>query len=355
MHEPEWDLLNRYLSGECDANERARFEAWRDALPERQVLVRALLRETVEEPALPLLTPSDWADMRARLAGTFAGRRTDVVPSRHFLFFSRRSWLNSGVAAALALLLAGAVARGVLVSKHESTSIGTTSSFEHTLRTSRGQQATFRLPDGTRVVLGPSSTLWYSTNFGGHTRDVSLQGQAYFAVVHDERRPFRVTAADLVAQDLGTQFTVRAYAEDAHAIVAVREGEVGIRATTATDKTVRVVAAGELGRLSDEGTAIVFTTGLDRYFTWLHGKLVFDDVPLREVLPDLSRWFGLDLRLSDSTAGHIPVSATLEKSPTPDVLDNMAAAVGLVAIRTGHVVYFRRPVFDADSVGRQVR
>ena len=95
-----------------------------------------------------------------------------------------------------------------------------------------------------------------------------LEGEAYFAVIHDERRPFVVHAGDLVAHDLGAEFTVRAHPEDAHAMVVVREGEVGIRAATAADGTVRVLMPGQLGRLSANGEPIVEAVGLEPYFAW---------------------------------------------------------------------------------------
>ncbi len=56
-----------------------------------------------------------------------------------------------------------------------------------------------------------------------------LEGEGYFEVTHDARRPFRVHAGDALTEDLGTRFVVRAYPELAAVDVAVAEGVVSLR------------------------------------------------------------------------------------------------------------------------------
>ena len=86
------------------------------------------------------------------------------------------------------------------------------------------------LRDGTRLVLWPASRLRIPSDFGLRTRSVELQGEAYFAVVHDASHPFVVTAHGVVTRDVGTAFDIRAYADDPGVRVAVAEGEVAVNA-----------------------------------------------------------------------------------------------------------------------------
>src|SRR5690349_5983425 len=79
--------------------------------------------------------------------------------------------------------------------------------------TGRGQRATIRLVDGSRVELGYASTLRVRQIDGGR-RELFLEGEAVFDVVHDESRPFIVHAANATTEDLGTVFSVRAYPGD---------------------------------------------------------------------------------------------------------------------------------------------
>jgi ferric-dicitrate binding protein FerR (iron transport regulator) len=187
-------------------------------------------------------------------------------------------------------------------------------------------------------MLGVASTLRYPASFGGGSREIALEGEAYFEVVHDERSPFVVRAGNLVAKDLGTEFTVRAYPDDARARVVVREGRVAISAVGAAPATARIVTAGQLGalRAGEEPAVEPADTAAD--FAWTQGRLVFDRTPLHDALPQLGRWFDLDFRLADSVSGNVPLTATLQTQPTPDVLDNLAASLGMRQRRVGRTV-----------------
>ncbi len=341
MSDIDWELLDRYLAGEATADERARVEAWLAEDPEHWAQLAALrdaiAQAALTEPAVEQAKAEVWARLEGELgaAGDTAEKRRRRG-ARAFTVASRRPWSTAAqIAAALVLSVAGALAVGALLFR------GRPSAPAGAMRvatTARGERAMFRLPDGTQVVLGVASTLRYPVDFAGGSRGVSLEGEAYFEVVHDERRPFVVRAGDLVATDLGTEFTVRAYPEDAGARVVVREGRVAIRAAGSGAAPERVVAPGQLGRLGAGREPAVEPADTAAYFAWTEGRLVFDGTPLRDALPQLSRWFDLEFRLADSTLGAVPLTATLKTQPTPDVLDNLAASLGMRQRRLGRTV-----------------
>jgi transmembrane sensor len=78
------------------------------------------------------------------------------------------------------------------------------------------------------------------------------------------------------------------------------------------------------------------------YFAWTEGTLVFDGTPLREALPQLSRWYDLEFRLADTTLGALPLSGRLDQTLTPARLDLLAGSLGLEQVRRGRVVTFYR-------------
>jgi transmembrane sensor len=217
-------------------------------------------------------------------------------------------------------------------------------SAERVVTVPRGERARFRLSDGTEVLLGPGSTLRHPSTFGSASREVTLEGEAYFTVEHDERRPFRVRAGNLIATDLGTEFLVRAYPEVVGARVVVRSGTVAVRSVQASDSVGpgRVVRPGELGRIGADGVSRVEPADTAAYFAWTTGTLVFDGTPLREALPQLSRWYDLDFRLADSSLAGIPLSGRLDQTLTPARLDLLAGSVGLEQVRRGRIVTFYR-------------
>ena len=350
MSEMDWQLLDRYLSGNASPEEQERMEAWLAEDPQHWAQLAAV-REALEkaalsDPAVERARAEVWARIEREIggAGNQAGRDRVKRPRRvpEFIVPTRQRWFTAArLAAALFVAVIGGTAIGFLLLRRPSS---TPAEAMQVARTTPGQRAMFRLSDGTQVVLGVASVLRYPREFGKASREVSLEGEAYFEVVHQKSRPFVVRAGDLVAKDLGTQFTVRAYPDDAGARVVVREGRVAIRAASReAGGPLRVVAPGQLGRLGGGGEPMVERADTTAWFAWTEGRLVFDGIPLREALPQLGRWFDLEFRLADSALGDVPLSATLRTQPTPDVLNNLAASLGMRQRQNGRLVTIYSP------------
>ena len=337
----DWELFDRYRAGELAPAERERFERWLAERPERAAQAAAFRR------AVELLASGVTGEEReAMWSGIFGPPAESPItvqvvsspgaPPGRAVASTRRRMM--AIAAALVLAAGGALASRAWVSNAERADPAA----ESVVTVPRAQDLRFRLPDGSEVVLGGGSTLRHPREFARGSREVTLEGQAFFVVEHDDARPFRVRAGDLVATDLGTEFLVRAYPEDPRGRVVVRSGTVAVRPIAYPDGADggRVVHPGELGRLDGNGEPVVESADTAAYFAWTRGTLVFDNTPLREALPQLSRWYDLDFRLADSTLGSIPLSGTLDRTLTDDRLELLAASLGLRQARRGRFVKF---------------
>jgi transmembrane sensor len=336
------ELLTRYLSGDVSPSECERVEEWLAEDPERWARL-ALLRDrladaALDERAITQARMEVWARLEEELghlgAGSEWSRRPTPATAPGRARPVQRVGLKRMQAAGLLVALASAAVVGAILLRWRPPAPAPP---VRVAQTSPGERAMLHLPDGTRVLLGVASTLRYPTSFASGAREVSIDGEAYFEVVHDVHRPFTVRARDLVATDLGTAFAVRAYPEDSGARVVVRQGRVSVRGDGARS-TAQVVAPGQLGRLGPDRQAIVETADTATWFAWTEGRLVFDGTPLREALPQLSRWFNIEFRLADSALGDVPLSATLRTQPTDLELNNLAMSLGLKQRRTGRIV-----------------
>ncbi|HEX3009203.1 MAG TPA: FecR domain-containing protein, partial [Bacteroidales bacterium] len=92
----------------------------------------------------------------------------------------------------------------------------------------KGQRRQLTLPDGTKVWLNSRSKLTYASDFNQETRDVVLEGEAYFNVAHDKSKPFHVKAKGVVIEVLGTIFNVSAYPEDEAVQTALISGRISM-------------------------------------------------------------------------------------------------------------------------------
>ena len=348
-------LAAKWVAGELSADDRRALDEWLAADPAHAAQLEELrqlwsmagdaaeARAATPDPA----EAARWAAVvRGIRAGETAGspppvRRPGPVRAMTFPSVERRSrtWLWASAAAAAVLV---AVGGGMwLGADRDRSQVAEAPGPMRVRETARGERADFRLIDGTRVMLNVASRIRVPADFGERNRTVYLEGSAYFDVVHDDGRPFAVHAADIVAKDLGTEFVVRAYPEDAHASVVVRTGKVVLRGVGASDTSAQgLLGPGQIGRLDADGRPLVRRADLAAHFAWTTGTLVIDGTPLRDALPELSRWFDLDFRLADSSLGEIPLAATLTNQPTDEALSFLAASLGLRQVRQGRVVAF---------------
>jgi transmembrane sensor len=74
-----------------------------------------------------------------------------------------------------------------------------------------GSRSKIQLPDGSQVWINSGSKLTYHNSFNGSTREVQLDGEAYFDVVKDAEHPFIVHTSGIDIKVLGTAFNVKAY------------------------------------------------------------------------------------------------------------------------------------------------
>lgn len=88
---------------------------------------------------------------------------------------------------------------------------------------------TVALSDGSSVVLEPDSRVSYKEDMSkDSTREIVLEGEAFFNVTRDVNRPFLVRTDNIVTKVLGTSFRVKAYANQNDVWVAVSEGKVSV-------------------------------------------------------------------------------------------------------------------------------
>jgi ferric-dicitrate binding protein FerR (iron transport regulator) len=182
---------------------------------------------------------------------------------------------------------------------------------EQFVATGIGERRTIRLSDGTSVTLAPLSVLHFPARFSSDARTVTLAGQASFSVAHDAARPFSVRTTGLTARVLGTEFDVR---EDtvAHTVdVVVTSGRV--RLMTPTDSAGPVLTARELGHADMVNGKITVSKDvqLEDFMGWHTGHLRFEKRPLRDVIPEVERWFDVDIIVTDSRLASRTLSADL--------------------------------------------
>jgi transmembrane sensor len=154
-------------------------------------------------------------------------------------------------------------------------------------RTDFGEQRSIALSDGSIVVLNTLSEV--AVRYGGTTRRVDLlSGEAMFDVAADSERPFVVETGLVALKVLGTKFSVYRTGESMR--LAVVEGVVRAVSRRQPEKPV-LVHAGEGAVAAPDGA--IHRDGkmdVDKAIAWTERRLIFEDVPLQDVVSEFNRY-----------------------------------------------------------------
>ncbi|MBI1222192.1 MAG: DUF4974 domain-containing protein [Bacteroidetes bacterium] len=200
--------------------------------------------------------------------------------------------------------------------------------------TEAGEQKELKLSDGTLVKMNAATTLRYPQEFAPDKREIFLEGEAYFEVIPDANRPLIIHGTEANVKVLGTAFNVNAYPGKPME-VAVRSGKVNMVSHSGTGKDVMMVPMMKKG-ISNKATGTwEMVNSDDQDFDWLEGKLVFKDAPLKDVITEVSRAYGVKISLENQEMATCHISSTFYRNSIEEVLETLSLITGLHYERIG--------------------
>lgn len=163
----------------------------------------------------------------------------------------------------------------------------------NTITTPNGGQYQVILPDGTKVYLNAASSLKYPIAFIGAERRVTLTGEGYFEVAKNRSKPFLVVSGNQVVKVLGTHFNVESY-PDQPVKTTLAEGSVQVN----LPNTGLTLIPGQQA-INNGSTLEKIKIDPDQAIAWKDGLFVFNHTPLINVLQQISRWYNVQVDLTD--------------------------------------------------------
>jgi transmembrane sensor len=223
-------------------------------------------------------------------------------------------WLKTGIAVAASILLM------LGIQTYRQTGI------EH-YQTAKGEQQTIFLADGSQIVLNTDSEITVELQM--FKRKVQLtQGEALFNVTHNPIRPFEVMAGTGKIRDIGTRFDI--YAQTNKVDVAVLEGEVDI--VTNNQQSPQLLSAGQAASFDLQGKVNAKTmSSLQALTAWEHGKLIFTEQPLEDVLSQIARYHTVEFQIADPKLRDMKISGTFKTTNLQLLLETLEAGFPIKA------------------------
>ena len=182
--------------------------------------------------------------------------------------------------------------------------------------TKKGSKSFIKLPDGTQVWLNADSKLTFKENFGDKTREVSLNGEAFFDVFHDAEHPFIIHTGKADVKVLGTTFNIRNYALDKTMEATLIKGKIEVTLTDRPDEKIfihpqeKIIISKEssipVNNKIKSGnsvaainrvilTTVTFKDSLIAETGWMKDKMVFVNQSLEKIAEELERKFAVTI------------------------------------------------------------
>lgn len=185
-----------------------------------------------------------------------------------------------------------------------------------------GVRAKFQLPDGSTGYLNSGAHLKYPVLFTKN-RQVELDGEAYFDVVHNEKIPFHVNTRHMNIKVLGTTFNVIANDDEQTEEIILQIGKVDVSCRNGEHMTI-MCPNDHLTLNTENHTFTKNEVEASQYTSWKDGKLVFRNENMQQVVRRLSRWYNADIVLEDNKLDKYNFHATFIDEQLDEVLKLLA-------------------------------
>jgi ferric-dicitrate binding protein FerR (iron transport regulator) len=354
-----WHLIARTLNGEASFREREELSQMlrNDSLLQQQY---EILSRIWKDNADKLLVEDSDA---ARTAISRIMTRAEVeIPLPEMRsksrFGSKRAWL---VAASIAVM--AAVSWMFMTSS--SASNKTEQPKNESIVAQNGSRIRSLLPDGTTVWLNVGSKLLYG-DFSGPTREVKLEGEAFFDVVKNPDRPFIVHTSGIDIKVLGTSFNVKSYPEDKTVETTLYHGKVKVFRTSETETSAVELKPNEKLVLNKEaaikpiilseshsrktygniaeGITITLIDSTKKEYerfetAWIYSRLEFRGDNFEELARKLERWYNVKVIFKEETAKQLNFNGSFEKETVEQAFVALKTAVPFEYEIRGNEIY----------------
>ena len=154
-----------------------------------------------------------------------------------------------------------------------------------------GGYSSFLLPDETKVYVNSGTKLIYPIRFTGKTREVEVDGEAYFEVTKDEEKPFIVKTDHISVKVLGTSFNLKSYSSDTTSILSLVSGSVEYQ-INGSDESFRLKPNEQMIFTKNTGKTEIKNFNTEYLIAWKDGNLSFAKTTLGELCKILEQRFG---------------------------------------------------------------
>jgi len=185
----------------------------------------------------------------------------------------------------------------------------------------KGEKQQVIFQDGTRVWLNSDTKLKYPVEFAGNQREVKLEGEAYFKVKKNPKKPFIVMVNNLSVKVTGTSFNVKAYHDEKLITTTLDEGKISLLTKQKNGPVEYALLPGQeayYSKTSSDITVVKSETGQNS--SWKEKKIIFKNTSMLNVVKTLERWYNVKIIINDQGLSAYTYTITFRNEPLQNVL-----------------------------------
>lgn len=165
------------------------------------------------------------------------------------------------------------------------------------------------LPDGTTIYLAQNSTITYAKRFVGKSRNVKLEGEAFFDVAKNPDKPFIIETKAATVKVLGTSFNLKS-TNSTNFELSVVEGKVGVNLNSNKNENVIAIAGDKV--MAKDNRLITEKMLSSKVAKNSMVRLQFQDESFENIIRIINKTYGSNLKLDGDKLKGRKISVTFE-------------------------------------------
>ncbi|SKC85005.1 FecR family protein [Ohtaekwangia koreensis] len=300
-------LIHRYLTGEISTEDQKLLEAWLSAAPENQQAyeeIKQIWESTNDEKEI---TEEHFKGEMEKLESAVqeSVRKDNMIKT-----YQRNNRVRNMALVAMVIVTGFCIALPLL--KIDPV---------NTVTFSNDQNKELVLSDSSRILLNKNSSITYSSS--ASLRQVKLIGEAMFDV-KKERRPFQVSASNVIVDVVGTAFIVKVYSDSLVEIFVIS----GLVEVKYQDKTIKL-ARGEKFLTGKAGSLKKIMNGNPNFNSWYTRELVFKNTELEDILPLLEELYNISFLMDEKRILNCRFTGKFDNAKLEDVLKTLSYSMDI--------------------------
>lgn len=318
-----WELIAKYLSGECSEEEIENLKQWIESSPKNKHIFNQFESVWRKYGNLHFDFKPNVEKALNKINDQLKYHQEEFIPKEklhftysHFMRYSKR------IAAIFIFFLGLYLLYSQLIVKDKQTLVEVIIPHE--------EKRSLTLDDSSKVWLNSSSRFEYPEKFQNDKREVFLEGEAFFEINQLPRKDFIINTIASVINVKGTSFNVRAKPGENNEIITVTEGEVSLSSKKLRNRQTIILEAGYEGINHKSQNLITKEKNDDlNYLAWKTGILEFNNTSLESVINVLQEIYEVSFEIGDKEILEYIFTGRFKNADLVTIIEAMALSMNL--------------------------